>query len=161
LNGVTVQELLQTKQGECGRLAGADLRRADLRKAELRGAMLNRAVLDGADLRGADLRGAEMREVEANGDKTDFSGAVLVGADLYLANLNDARLIGADLRLADLTDVSIYDARLDRADLRGTNLDIHIFAGATFEGAIYNEDTRGPVTASDEEAWARGMIKRP
>ena len=103
------------------------------------------ARLDGADFRAADMTKAKLHPY---GDQTqntaarrssliacDFSGAVLVGADLShsllsFTNFANADLTGANLRGADLSRTNFSGARLVAADITDADLDGANLAGA-------------------------------
>jgi len=59
---------------------------------------------------------------EEGGERTDLSGAYLIGADLSRANLSRADLSGADLSGANLSRANLSRADLSGADLSGANL---------------------------------------
>ena len=119
-------------------LVGADLTSvklsaANLKEANLRGATLVDGILSDADLTSVDLRGANLDRATLTGANLSFANlgrdltgvvglgsgvkAVLYGANLTDAYVDDAILNGADLRFANLTG-----ADLTRAKLRGANL---------------------------------------
>ena len=82
--------------------------------------------------------------LESNGDageRADFSGAHLGGADLTDANLEDAWLNktilkGADLLLANLQKASLLQANLQGANLLGTKLQEADLQGALLDNAV-------------------------
>lgn len=145
-------------------LSGADLSEATLLRpttfsnerfdrtevARFDGAKLVRtrifARLDGASFKGADLTEADFSPLESGANSistiphnqlsgVDFTGAVLVGANLQqgvldFASFKDADLRGADLRAANLTGADFTGANLEGADLTGANLDGALLSGA-------------------------------
>ena len=90
------------------------------------------------DLTGANLFGADL--TDAKSDDVSLFGATLTrvagtGADLALANLTRADLTRANLARADLTGANLAGADLTRADLTGADLTAATLAGATLAGA--------------------------
>ena len=85
-------------------LSFAEMRQASLDSTSLLGACLRGARFLGSRFRGADLGGADLRDAELDG--TDFTGAILMEADLRSSHvagvLESANVIGADLRKAVL-----------------------------------------------------------
>jgi uncharacterized protein YjbI with pentapeptide repeats len=132
-------------------LSGADLGLADLRKAYLLNVNLADANLSGANLSGADLRfatlsDATLHEVDLSG--ANLTGAHLSGADLdppgSRANLAEAILVGADLKDANLQQAILSDANLQQATLSDANLSGAILrraklSGVTLKGAVLDE----------------------
>jgi uncharacterized protein YjbI with pentapeptide repeats len=150
LNDIPLNELLRSKQGECGNFREADLRGAELRGAVLKGAKLNGADLSQADLSGADLTAARIIDVKFY--EANLAGAVLHRAPAYRAwfrraELGGAVLTGMDLRLASFV----------HANLRGANLLDSWVDGADFSKSVYNRKTLLPF--GPDEAALRGMIR--
>jgi hypothetical protein len=80
------------------------------------------------------------REGKESGERADFTGALLVRANLAGANLTgvilaDANLAGADLTRAYLMDADLTDAYFWGADLTGAFLTGANLAGANLTGA--------------------------
>jgi uncharacterized protein YjbI with pentapeptide repeats len=92
-NKMSLSTVLQSRDGECVKLAGADFGKADLAGADLRGADLRGANFSGANLDGADLSGADMRGAQLAG--ASLSEAVLLGADMRGTNLAQTAASGA------------------------------------------------------------------
>jgi len=96
----------------------------------------------------------------------DYSGMSFQGRDLRFLTLQrvcfshctfvGALFEGADLEDADLNNCDLSGASLRNADLRGCNLEMSKTVGASFEGAVFDRDTRLPFSYS--EALSRGMI---
>jgi len=76
-----------------------------------------------------DLRRAELINL-------DLSGAILTGADLTNAFLNDANLSGADLTSAILTGALLIGTNMNGADLTGADLTSADLTGANLIGAV-------------------------
>lgn len=100
---------------------------------DLRGLNLQTVNFVEANLTDADLRGADLRE-------SDFSGALLVGANLRNTNLTDAKMIGTDLTRADLNEsllkgADLSGAILREADLTGLDLTETVLNGGSFPKA--------------------------
>jgi uncharacterized protein YjbI with pentapeptide repeats len=92
----------------------------------------------GAILIGADLRNADLYSADLS--DADLTGANLYGAKLGFANLSDADLSGADLFHADLrgaylSAADLRDATLTGADLRGADLRGADLSDADLRGA--------------------------
>jgi Pentapeptide repeats (8 copies) len=83
--------------------------------------------------RGRDLRLAVL--YLANLRKTDFTGALLQGANLRGAQLQGANLQRVRLQSADLQEAQLQDANLDQAQLQGANLDYAQLQGASLDRA--------------------------
>ena len=79
-----------------------------------------RTNLQEAILLGADLYGANLRYADLYG--ANLSGANLMRAKLQHADFFDANLSGADLYDANLSGADLFDANLSGANLRGANL---------------------------------------
>lgn|GEM_PF-4647017 len=99
-------------------------------------------VLSGVDLRGAALPGVDL-------GRSEFTDALLAGADLSAAAMQASRLDGVDLRDADLrlADLRLTDLRgtdLRGSDLRGSDLRGARLTDAQFDGSIYNKATHWP-----------------
>ncbi|MBO0795926.1 MAG: pentapeptide repeat-containing protein [Ktedonobacteraceae bacterium] len=86
----------------------------------------------GAILIEANLSGAIL--IEAN-----LSGAILIEANLSSAYLDGANLDGANLNSADLSVANLYKASLSRANLDGANLSGAYLRGANLSGANLSE----------------------
>jgi len=96
----------------------------------------------GINLEGANLQKADLRSVK------------LQGADLYLANLQEAILWGANLREADVAGANLRGASLEAAKLQRAFL-----GGADLQGAhLRGADLRGAILylANLQEADLRG-----
>lgn len=93
--------------------------------------------LEGKGGKRAILIGAELRH--ANLDDTNLTGAILRQADLRDASLFGARLLYADLRGADLDHANLRDANLCNADLRIANLCSADLCNANLTGAKLND----------------------
>lgn len=129
-------------------LTQADLSGLDLSGFDLRRAVLNRTSLYGTKLAGCDLTGASM--VCTGIERTDFSGAVLVGAYAHALAAQASKFVGADLSgLVDATGALFHGcdltrARLDGAELAGTtfyqcNFRDSSATGADLHGVMLNE----------------------
>lgn len=106
---------------------------ADLRGAKLRGAFLHRANLQGAHLQSADLAGAQLANANL---MADFSGAVLIIADLGETLMGGAILEGSDLRTADLRGADTRGMSCKNANLTETIVtDRQLQVAASLEGA--------------------------
>lgn len=92
-------------------LTNANLIRCNLQNAKLIGANLNMARLAFADLTNADLK-------EASCKKTDFTGAIFVGADMERTSLVDTKFVNADL-----INCYIYGINAWNLDLTGARQD--------------------------------------
>lgn len=141
LLGPTVFSSLNIDQTDAPRFVGGDLR--GIRIA---------ARLDGGDFRDADLTGAVIGRQSAVWGSfkpraamhgANFSGAKLVGADLYATDLVFARFVGADLTRANLAYADLSRADLTGADLAGANLTDVDLDGAILTGAKGLETTVG------------------
>jgi hypothetical protein len=78
------------------------------------------------------------------GYRLDLRHANLQRADLYAANLSEARLNntkleGADLALAQLVDTRLFAAKLSGADLTGANVQGSFLSGSCLSGANFND----------------------
>ena len=157
-----------------------DFSYADLRGMEIWGwdADLSRAQFQGANLSGASIAsitGPKLSRALFEG--ANLSGAYLVGADLYLAeleeailpnaNLGRAHLISTKLMGADLTCTNLASADLSGAHLGGPNIppgDIVMIAfgpesaGANLSGAYLGEVKNLTQKQLDE---ARADPKKP
>ncbi|MFT3772229.1 MAG: DUF2169 domain-containing protein [Minicystis sp.] len=113
---------------------------SDLRGAKLAGASLVKCVFIEVDLRGVDLTGADL--TSATFVKADAGGAVLSGARLAKlcvveessfegADFTGAVLVQANLRGTKLAGCNFTSAQLDAADLSGCDLQ-----GARFDRAV-------------------------
>lgn len=80
-------------------------------------------VCEACDLSGRELTGARMSHSVFN--RTDFSRAILAGADA-----TESRFEGANFASADLSDIKLVGARLGGARFHGANL-----SGADLRGA--------------------------
>jgi uncharacterized protein YjbI with pentapeptide repeats len=113
---------------------------ATFRRVKMTNAHVN-GRFDAVDFTDADLTGVffgprDPREEELISPMmslagADFSGAVLVGADLSLNMLEQARFVGADAQ-----DANFRGARLGGADFTNANLPGVDFTGASLPGAI-------------------------
>ena len=140
LNNSKVRNLIITKKGRGGNLAGLNLQGANLNNADLRGANLShtnlyRASLRGADLRDAKLFGTNFYKVKGL-DSAKLDGTILDNSkvrDLVITkkgrgkkftglNFQGANLDNADLRESDLSQTNLYGAFLRGADLRKAQL---------------------------------------
>ncbi len=124
-------------------LAKIDVRGADLRGADLSAANLEDALADGAYLPRADLHGATLTKLRADwadlsradlrwvtADHARFCRANLTGASLIAANLWKADLRGAKIEDADFSGASLEDARLSELKLRLARFEAAHFGGA-------------------------------
>jgi uncharacterized protein YjbI with pentapeptide repeats len=102
----------------------------------------------------ADMRGADFSRLKASADmrnqsmgliRTEFTGALLTGA-----NFSEAELERVDFKFAKLQDADFTKADLTRADFAGADL-----TGADFTGAI----TTGTVFDSAVLAGVKGLEK--
>ena len=93
--------------------------------------------IEGADLRGANLYRADLCEAKlykANLYHADLRGADLRGANLYQVDLCGADLYRADLTGADLCGADLRGANLCEVNLRGANLREADLRGADLRG---------------------------
>ena len=111
-------------------LSSANLNRAHIIRGRLENSLLIKATLQEADLSGAILNGANLRG--ANCFRTVFSGAKLIGADLYSTFCNHADFFDSDLSQANLENAALGHAYLWLAKLVGTNLRFSMLEGANF-----------------------------
>jgi len=96
----------------------------------------------GCVLIGANLSGANL--IGAN-----LRGANLIGANLRGAILTDANLVGANLTYANLTYADLFNAFLTRADLTNANLTRADLGAAWLTGVIWSNTTCPNGTNSD------------
>lgn len=124
---------------------------------EKRAGALDLRVLTGINLNGAHLAYATLSSVEARHAQciecdlryawlpnSDFSGAVLLKANLERVNARGANFRGANLGHAilvgaNLSNANFTNAVLNFANLTGANLTGAVLNGASFEGAILND----------------------
>lgn len=131
------------------------------------------------DLKGQTITDADFKEVHL--DQVDFSGSNLHHSTLSKAwgakarfvksNLHHARMFFADLTNADFREADLHSsymqyadlqgahlgkANLEKANLKGADLRHADMAEARLEGAIYDENTKLPI--SHQEAFHRGMV---
>ena len=132
-------------------LKGADLKGADLRDADLSYSDLSKADLSEADLRGANLEGAKLHQTLI--DYTNFTGANLHRADIYMAGAEDddqyivnsgAIFHGADLSRAkikdtefkfpDFSEVEAARIKIERSYFRGPDMHDADFSKSSWVG---------------------------
>ena len=112
-------------------LMGLDLRKVNLQHARLQGANLRIADLRGADLIGADfsdanLQGAKLNKVIAHG--TRFTGANLNGAklrgttELDRSDFTNANLMGAEIEGVDFRQATLLGANIAYTEFRKCTL---------------------------------------
>lgn len=97
-----------------------------------------RADFRGADLKGANLKEADLEEADlkgANLEEADLREANLKGADLKWANLKGADLSEANLERVDLRYADLENADLEKANLKGANLEVANLKWANLEEA--------------------------
>jgi uncharacterized protein YjbI with pentapeptide repeats/energy-coupling factor transporter ATP-binding protein EcfA2 len=124
-------------------LAGVDIRDAALKEANLSATNLEGALADRAHLSRADLHGASLTRLRAERaylSRADLrwvtaDQAWLRGANLSGATLIEANLWKADLRQAEIEDANFTGANLEDAGLSGLKLRLARFDGARFGGA--------------------------
>ena len=75
----------------------------------------------------------------------DFTGRILIDADLAGADLTDATLAGADLTGADLIDANLTRANFTGADLTRADLTNADLANATFTNATFDDYARATI----------------
>lgn len=119
---------------EWAELPGAHLEKAYLMHAFLEGADLSKAHLEGALLENADLQEANLtnaRLEKANLEHADLRRANLQGAHLKEANLKYADLRGPETNLikADLSGAQLYAADLFQAKIEGIKWDAACMVG--------------------------------
>jgi uncharacterized protein YjbI with pentapeptide repeats len=123
------------------------------------------AVVEATDFAGAELSGAQLTDKGVWPDRSDFTGATLVGADLSGTGFYGARFVGADLSGATLTRTYVEAADFSRAmllsdvapadltDLESVSSAWHgtHFAGATLRGAsFFRDDMTGALFDPDD-----------
>ena len=98
------------------------------------------------------------------GQRANFRGSNLEGADLSTTNLEGADLAGAnlkgaDLGGADLRGANLVDANLENADLRGATLEQAVLTGAILHGANLLHATLREADLQDAELTSvRGLV---
>ena len=110
----------------------------DVRGRDLKGAVFDGAILPRTDFTGAQLQGASLFMAELKGarfDRANLQGASLnnahlQGASFYMAQLQDALLDFANLQGAFLATAELQGASLQGAHLRGALLDSAQLQGA-------------------------------
>lgn len=123
-------------------VVGLNLKGRDLRHANLSGAVLPEAdmrplegqptQLQGADLRGAQLQGAHLDKAWI---RADLYGAQLQDAKLWEADLQGAILVRAQLQGAHLGAAQLQNALLNGAQLQGAYLSVARMQGAHLDEA--------------------------
>ncbi len=127
------------------------LTQANCRAADFTGSTMNDAVLTRADLRHARLD--NIGAPDLHGYRADFRWASLQAADLREAHFEEA-----DLRQASFRDADLTAADFRRSDLRGADLNASSLTGVRFAGAVYDEATTWPVSMSESQRDARGLV---
>jgi uncharacterized protein YjbI with pentapeptide repeats len=113
-----------------------EARRAIAAVDDHHGADFHRVRMVGMDLRGKDFTGANL-------EWADLTEADLRGTRLANANLHGAYLVGTQLAGANLSGACLDDSYLLAADFGRA-----FVAGATFEGAIWDQSTTWPPGAT-------------
>lgn len=103
------------------KLEGMDLHGVDLTRLQVPDAQMQRVNLAGAILIDADLHGADLTGANLMG--ADLTHANLAGADLTSADLTEANLTNTNLTHANLTETTLTDAKMAGTILVGTQLD--------------------------------------
>ncbi len=117
------------------------LANADLSFVNFRKAEIKSINFSGTILIGADLRNADLRNAnltDANLTGADLTGANLTDADLTGARLSDTKLTNTNLTNTNLTGAKLTDAQLYGADLTDAKLNRAILYGANLNRAILN-----------------------
>ena len=147
-------------------LTGADLGGAYLRlrqmssirlaQANCRGADFTSSTMNDAVLTRADLRHARLDNIggsDLHGYRADFRWASFQAADLREAHFEEA-----DLRHTNFCDADVTAADFRKADLRGADLTASSLTGVQFAGAVYDKTTTWPVSMSESQRDARGLV---
>jgi uncharacterized protein YjbI with pentapeptide repeats len=102
------------------------------------------------------LRASELVRGGRKGNKTDYRGADLIGANLRAADLRGANLRGAYLIGADLRDADLRLADLIGADFRDTNI-----RGADLTGSLFLVQSQLTAARGDATTRLSPTLTRP
>ena len=140
LSKVSAQPLYE-KYGKDGKYGNPQLRVGDfvlLYKAQMSKANLVNSDWSGLVLVGANLKGADLGclpQSKGPSQCSDLSESIFSGADLSGADLRMSNLSHADLRNTNLSGANLSGADLSGADLRNTNLSSTNLSHADFSSA--------------------------
>lgn len=121
----------------CCQLPGINFKQLDFRQTNF-----NQSCFEGAFFGGSDLMKSTF--VEADLRQCNLYNVKAANSDFSRANMQKAHLTDAKLQNANLTGADLTGARVWGADLRGANLTDCIVAGADFNAAKYDENTKLP-----------------
>ena len=145
----------------CLSTSSANLSSANLSSADLAGAVFVDCVphscagasVHAANLTDANLTSALLAECVLLCQAADFTDAVMPGANLSDAGVEEGMMAGADLAGANLTGTSFGGANLDGANLSGTNI--------TAASLVSQDPALGPVPVSLNGANLTGTLLVP
>ena len=151
-------------------LSGVRLSGADLSGANLSGSVLSKRAYGFYKLESVPLRVkqggpstlAKLNEVDWNAKLfalSNLSGAILMDADLTMADLTKINLSGADLtranfHSADLREAELYGATLYDAQLDGTKFEGAKLYGANLSGSMLRDTSLGKADGEKPEKWS-------
>ncbi len=128
LKNLTREEVIK-RYSEGKSLEGKNLSEADLSGLDLRGINLRKAMLQKTNFSGAILDGADLTETIA--EEADFSDASVKNAEMSKGLFQKAKL-----KNTNLTGSNLHQALLTEADMTGANLSGAVLEKALMEKAI-------------------------